>query len=105
MKKRIGGVLLAGLMLATTCAWGLKAERLASSERITLDGNLDEPAWARAQVYDRFWEVFPSDNIEARVRTELRVAYDGTALYAAIHAYDPNPRELRAPFARRDNVL
>ena len=105
MKNWIAAGLLGVAILAAMPVWALKAERLGAAERITLDGTLDEPVWRRAQVYDRFWEVFPSDNIEARVRTEMRIAFDGAALYVAVHAFDPNPGDLRAPFARRDNVL
>ena len=106
MKKKTLAALAALLCLAATFpARALQALRLEPGERITLDGRLDEPAWARAQALDRFWEVYPRDNVEAPVRTELRIAYDGVALYAAIHAYEPEPAQLRAPFARRDNVL
>ena len=105
MKNWMRGAAVAAAVLAATPAAALQALRLAAGERIVLDGNLDEPAWQRAQVLDRFWEVFPRDNVEAPVRTELRIAYDGHALYAAIHAYDPDLTQLRAPFARRDNVL
>ena len=105
MKKLTLAAVLAALMLVAFPVLALQAVRLAPEERITLDGNLDDPAWSRAQVYDRFWEVFPRDNVAAPVRTEMRIAYDGAALYAAVHAYDPDLTQLRAPFARRDNVL
>ncbi|HXN14763.1 MAG TPA: DUF5916 domain-containing protein, partial [Usitatibacter sp.] len=72
---------------------------------IVIDGRLDDPAWARALPYDRFWEIFPDDKIAAPVRTEARFAYDRQALYVAVRSYDPDVSQLRAPFARRDNVL
>jgi len=83
----------------------LEVKRLGVGERIAIDGRADEPVWQRAQPYDRFWEVYPQAEIEARVRTEVRVAYDAHALYVALRAHDPDPSQLRAPFARRDNVL
>ena len=45
------------------------------------------------------------DKIEAKVRTEARFAYDHKALYVAVKVFDPDMDKLRAPFARRDNVL
>ena len=98
----MGGV-LAGL--ATPLAHGIGALRLAPAEKIVLDGNLDEPAWARARPLERFFEIAPQDKIEAKVRTEARFAYDAQALYVAVRAHDPDMTRLRAPFARRDNVL
>ena len=47
-------------LVAVSPAVAIEAVRLAQGERMTLDGNLDEPAWARAQKLDRFWEIFPT---------------------------------------------
>jgi hypothetical protein len=94
--------------VATCCAppaAAIQAHRLAAGEKIVLDGNLDEPAWQRAALLDQFWVLAPQDNIAAKVRTEARFAFDGHALYVGVRAFDPDMRELRAPFARRDNVL
>ena len=105
MKKRI----LLGIVAMIGCgpapALGVEAHRLAAGERITVDGSLDEPAWSRAPLLDRFWQIAPEDNVEARVRTEVRFAYDGRSLFVAVRAHDPDMGEARAPFARRDNVL
>ena len=86
-------------------ALAIEALRLAPGERIALDGRLEEPAWQRAQRVDRFWEIFPQAEVEPRVRTEAWYAYDAQALYVAVRAFDPDLAQLRAPFARRDNVL
>ena len=93
------------LLAAATCAHAIEAYRLAPGETIVLDGKFDEPAWERAKPWDKFYEVSPQDKVEAKVRTEVRFAYDAHALYAAVRAHDPDLGELRAPFARRDNVL
>jgi hypothetical protein len=47
----------------------------------------------------------PQAEVEPRVRTEARYAYDHQALYVAVRAWDPDVGQLRAPFARRDKVL
>jgi hypothetical protein len=95
---------MAGVGVAAP-AGAIEALRLAPGEKIVLDGKLDESAWGRAKTVDRFWEIFPNAETEPRVRTEAWYAYDPQALYIAIRAHDPNVAELRAPFARRDNVL
>ena len=105
MRKFLQGVAAAMVVLAAGPAAAVEAVRLAQGERIVLDGNLDEAAWTRAQRIDRFWEIFPNAEVEPRVRTEAFYAQDGHALYVAIRAHDPDVSQLRAPFARRDNVL
>ncbi len=108
LKKMIKPTLLGSLLVALAAAPSAKAVqayKLAPDEKIVLDGRLDEGAWKRANVLDRFWEIFPQAEVEARVRTEARFAYDRQALYVAVRAFDPDPTRLRAPFARRDNVL
>src|SRR5690348_17093774 len=106
MKKALSLAALAAL----TAIWAprasaLEVHPLAPGERITLDGRLDEPAWGEAPVFDRFWDVSPTDHQPARVKTEVRFAHDRDSLYVAVWAHDPDVGELRAPFARRDNVL
>jgi len=103
MKKRLAALALG--LAAAAPADALQALRLEPSERIAVDGNLDEPAWQRAQLLDRFWEVFPNAETEPRVRTEARYAFDDHNLYVAVKAFDPDVSQLRAPFTRRDKVL
>jgi hypothetical protein len=105
MKKLLAFAALAATALVPSLSCALEAQRLSPGERIVLDGNLDEPAWVRVQLYDRFWELYPQAEVPARVRTEMRVAYDAQALYVGLRAYDPDPSQLRTPYARRDNVL
>ncbi|HYC38403.1 MAG TPA: DUF5916 domain-containing protein [Usitatibacter sp.] len=105
MKK----LLLAGMCAGCVCLAGpaaaVRALKVEAGETIVVDGNLDEATWSRAELLDRFWEISPRDNVEASVRTEARFAYDRGALYVAIRAFDPEMAQVRAPFARRDNVL
>ena len=96
---------LLGMASAAGPAGAVEALRLGPGEAIALDGQLDEAAWSRAQRVDRFWEIFPNAETEPRVRTEAFFAYDARALYVAVRAHDPDLSQLRAPFARRDNVL
>ena len=97
-------IVLAAALAAGT-AHAIEAHRLEAGETIVLDGRLDEPAWSKARPLGRFYEYFPRDKVEAFVRTEVRIAYDREAIYVAVRAHDPDVSKLRAPFARRDNVL
>src|SRR2546423_6496074 len=97
MKKEILQGAFACLMSLPILAWAIQAYRLEPPERIVIDGALDERAWARAPLLDRFWEIGPDSNIEAKVRTEARFAYDQRALYVAVKVFDPHLSPLRAP--------
>jgi hypothetical protein len=104
MKKLLAGAVL-GIGAWAGAAHALEAYRLPEGERLVVDGRLDDAAWSRAPLYDRFWELYPQAETPARVRTEMRVAFDKQALYVGLRAFDPDPSQLRDPFARRDNVL
>jgi hypothetical protein len=105
MRKTLGVAVVAGMLGGAAPALAIEALHLAQGEKMVVDGHLDEPAWERARPLERFWELFPVAEVEPRVRTEARYAYDAQALYVAVRAWDPDVSKLRAPFARRDKVL
>ena len=72
---------------------------------ITVDGVLDEPAWATATVVPIPYEWFPGDNTPAPVVTECLVTFDGDKLYVGFRAHDPEPGRVRAHLADRDIPL
>ncbi|HEV8580901.1 MAG TPA: DUF5916 domain-containing protein [Thermoanaerobaculia bacterium] len=73
--------------------------------KIAIDGKLDDAAWQQAAVLDSFYEVYPGDNTEPKVKTVAYLTYDEHAFYIGIHAFDPEPEKIRAPFVERDNVI
>lgn len=89
--------------LLSANSWARQAIPL--SGKITLDGKLDEADWQRARVSGDFIENMPREKQPARVRTEVRVLYDTTAIYFGIRAFDPEPKNIYAPFVRRDKVF
>lgn len=105
MNNRFIAAALVAAGLAAVPACAMEAVRVAPGERIRIDGHLDDAPWRNAPAFDRFWAVSPQDGEPARVKTDVRFAYDRDALYVAVRAWDPDPSQLRAPFARRDNVL
>ncbi len=81
------------------------ALRLAAGEAApAIDGRLDDAAWQRAPVYERFAQFLPTDKQPARWRTTVQVLVTDDALVFGIRAWDPEPGRIRAPLARRDQV-
>jgi len=69
-----------------------------------LDGRLDDPAWRAALALLLSWEVAPGENVPAPVRTTCYVACDGSNLYVAFDAPDPDPAAVVADLADRDDA-
>lgn len=97
-------ILAACLVLATGPAFcGFQALRITDTAKsVVLDGKLDDAVWQTATVYDTFYQTQPVDKVAAKVRTEVKLVYDSRYLYVGIMAFDPNPAQIAAPFARRD---
>ncbi|HSP07116.1 MAG TPA: DUF5916 domain-containing protein [Acidobacteriota bacterium] len=76
-----------------------------SSSEITVDGDLDDPGWKQALVVDRFYETFPGNNTEPKVKTTAYLTYDDSYFYIGIKADDPEPSRIRAPYVERDQVI
>jgi Domain of unknown function (DUF5916) len=79
---------------------------LPASEKLTLDGRLDEPVWQSAPVHERFVQYLPTDKQPppAGYRTTVQVVAQVDALVIGVRAYDPSPQDIRAPLTRRDQV-
>lgn len=71
---------------------------------LRVDGRLDEPGWADAVVIPLPWEVAPSENDQAPVDTECRLAQDADHLYLGCTARDPRPDRIRAYVVDRDGI-
>ena len=93
--------MLAAILLAATVA-AQPVEVRPATTPIRIDAQLDEPAWSTATPIPVGFEWYPSDNIDAPVRTETLVTYDDRNLYVAFRAYDPRPNEIRARYHERD---
>jgi hypothetical protein len=78
----------------------------AQDQRVTIDGRLDDAVWSKAPRFGDFQRFRPS--VAADVggyRTEVQVIIERDALVFGIRAFDPTPADIRAPLARRDQVL
>jgi len=76
----------------------------AASSPIDIDGRLDESAWEDATRIPILYEWFPGDNVPPPVKTDCWVTYDPGNLYIGCHALDPNPSQIRAHLANRDDL-
>jgi len=80
-----------------------RAVRLTGA--IDIDGNLSEPAWQSAVPITQFRQYQPNEGAPASLPTEVRLLYDDEALYIGARLTEPNARSVRAPLARRDQLL
>ncbi|MFN3302631.1 MAG: DUF5916 domain-containing protein [Roseateles sp.] len=96
-----------GLLALALPAWAHNptALRLAPADAPPqIDGRLDDAAWQRAPVHERFVQFLPTDRQPARWRTAVQVLVTDDALVFGIRAWDPAPERIRAPLSRRDQV-
>ncbi|MGN6381294.1 MAG: DUF5916 domain-containing protein [Dyella sp.] len=98
------GLLLFTLAMSLHAAAAASITATRTTQPIHLDGRLDEPVWASAQVIDRFYETYPGSLVPAPERTEVRLAYDDDFLYVGFRLWLKHPSQLRTPFVRRDKV-
>ena len=71
---------------------------------IQIDGRLDEPDWERAEPASSFRQIDPDEGKPASERTEVRVLFDGEALYIGAVMFDSDPSAIVSRLARRDNA-
>ena len=70
------------------------------TEKIKLDGALDEQAWQTAEKMPSFWEFFPKDSIKAKYQTEILLAYDEKNIYIGAKLYSAGNNYVTPSFRR-----
>jgi hypothetical protein len=83
-----------------TPAPAVEAARTAAS--ITVDGRLDDEAWASVAPFADFTQRDPEEGQPATERTELRLLYDDDALYVGARLHDAEPHRIVKRLSRRD---
>ena len=81
------------------------ATRIQADEAPAIDGDLSDPAWAKAQIIDEFYQVDPNAGKPASQYTVARFLYDDNTLYVGIYAYDNEPDKIVATVRARDGRL
>jgi hypothetical protein len=80
---------------------GQKVVQIArTATRLTIDGALDDAAWANAALIDDLHQVNPVEYAEPSERTEIYLLYDDDALYIGVRLYTP-PGEITANVMRQ----
>ena len=73
-----------------------------SATAIQIDGELTEEVWKNVPLVTGFVQRDPKEGAPATFDTEVRVAFDDTALYIAVNALDPDPSKVVGILTRRD---
>jgi hypothetical protein len=71
------------------------------SDKITIDGVLDENRYQKAPQVSDFWQYFPKDSIKSQHKTEVWFSYDDKFLYVAARCYTTGKKYV-IPSLRRD---
>src|SRR4051812_21769009 len=94
------------LALVAAAAADARAEKpagtVAAATAIRVNGELNDAAWQAAVPTTQFLQRDPKEGAEPSFKTEARVAYDATALYIAVQAFDPEPQRIVGIRTRRD---
>ncbi len=84
----------------------VRAVALPTGSPLRLDGRLDEAVWRTAPAATDFRQHQPREGQPATQRTEVRFAYDGTALYVGARMFDEQGASgVRTRLVRRDGTL
>src|SRR5262245_1480803 len=94
------------VMIAATPARSADNEIVAAAVEgaaaIVVDGELNDAAWQRAVPVTTFVQRDPLEGAPASFRSEARVLYDGSAIYIAVRAFDPELTRIKGYLTRRD---
>jgi hypothetical protein len=93
---------LAGAARAADVAPAVRAHAVRRTGAITVDGKLDDAAWAGAPRHSGFVQRFPRDAAAPSLDTRFAIVYDDDAVYVGVWADDPRPDLIRALLTRRD---
>jgi hypothetical protein len=77
-------------------------QAVRASAPVTVDGRLDDPAWASVEPFTDFTQRDPEEGQPATERTELRLLYDDDALYVGARLLDAEPDRIVMRLSRRD---
>jgi len=59
-----------------------------TTDKINIDGDLNEAVWKSADKAGDFWMNFPVDDEKANPKTEVQLTYDDNFLYIAATCFD-----------------
>ena len=80
-------------------------EALYISDKIKIDGILNEPVWEKAVPVSDFTQRELNEGEKATEKTEVRIVYDKDNLYIGIMCYDSEPDKIIHNELKRDGSL
>ena len=99
-------LLLAALRPAPADAAQDTPEHVAVASRVdsppTIDGVLNEEFWTTIDPITAFKQREPYEGAEPTEKTEVRIAYDETALYLGLTMFDSEPNRIRRSILQRE---
>ena len=109
MFRRRLGVYVCGLIVVPVSVGAQGTPPIARATRIaapiTIDGRLDEDAWASAEPLDGFRQRDPREGEAATEATVVKLLYDGSHLYVGATLHDSESARILATELRRDADL
>ncbi len=80
-------------------------QSIRTTEKITIDGLLDEAIWKIAPIATDFVMINPGNGtpIPNRQKTDVKIVYDNEAVYVAATLYDDEPSKILKELTLRDD--
>jgi uncharacterized protein DUF5916/cellulose/xylan binding protein with CBM9 domain len=78
------------------------ATPIPEATAVKVDGELNDAIWQAVPPIKEFLQREPREGAAPTFETEARVAYDATALYIAVQAFDSDPKRIVGIRTRRD---
>jgi hypothetical protein len=75
----------------------------AGVDAVKVDGSFNDAIWSQATAVTEFLQRDPKEGAPASHPTEVRVAFDRTAVYVAVKAIEPEPAKIVGLLTRRDD--
>ena len=74
------------------------------SQKIKIDGNLDDAAWLEAKPFEgKFYQLEPDNGAESAYISKVHVVYDNKSIYVGAMLYDPDPKSIPQELGERDD--
>ena len=110
VKKAFSCLVLLGLLAASSGNLNAqdslrRIEATRISEKIKIDGVLDEPTWQPTEAFSgRFYQLAPDNGAEASYDSKIYFGYDNKSLYIGAILYDPDPLTIPQELGDRDDI-
>jgi hypothetical protein len=101
-------VLFVAVAIATTAVEAARpparvaATPIPGATAVKVDGELNDAIWQTVPAIKEFLQREPREGAAPTFETEARIAYDATALYVAVQAFDTDPNRIVGIRTRRD---